>query len=113
MRFNLKSILLAATMLAAGVVAHAQVTTSSLGGRVSDKSGPVAGATVIATYGPTGSTYYAVTNENGNYRINGITPGGPYSVNIEMLGYRKVENQMSMLPSVRRSSWTVSWRTNP
>jgi len=92
MRFNLKSILLAATMLAAGVVAHAQVTTSSLGGRVSDKSGPVAGATVIATYGPTGSTYYAVTNENGNYRINGITPGGPYSVNIEMLGYRKVEN---------------------
>ena len=98
MRFNLKSILLAATMLAAGVVAHAQVTTSSLGGRVSDKSGPVAGATVIATYGPTGSTYYAVTNENGNYRINGITPGGPYSVNIEMLGYRKVENQNVYAP---------------
>ena len=98
MRFKLKFLFLAATMLVAGVVAHAQVTTSSLGGRVSDKGGPVAGATVIATYGPTGATYYAVTNENGHYRINGITPGGPYSVNIEMLGYRKIENQNVYAP---------------
>ena len=98
MRFKLKFLFLAATMLVVGVVAHAQVTTSSLGGRVSDKGGPVAGATVIATYGPTGATYYAVTNENGHYRINGITPGGPYSVNIEMLGYRKIENQNVYAP---------------
>ena len=45
MRFKLKFLFLAATMLVAGVVAHAQVTTSSLGGRVSDKGGPVAGST--------------------------------------------------------------------
>ena len=95
---KLKTILLSVAMLTAGIVSQAQVTTSSLGGRVSDKSGPVAGATVIATYGPTGSTYYAVTNENGNYRISGITPGGPYSVNIEMLGYRKIENRNVYAP---------------
>ena len=74
------------------------LTTAVISGRVSDKNGPVAGATVIATYGPTGSTYYAVSNENGNYRISGITPGGPYTVDIELLGYRKVENQNVYAP---------------
>ena len=76
----------------------AQVTSSVISGRVSDKSGPVPGAAVIVTYGPTGSTFYAVTNEGGNYRVNGLTPGGPYTVTVEMLGYRKVENRNVYAP---------------
>ena len=40
---------------------------------------------------PSGSSFYAVTDKNGAYRINGLNPGGPYTVTIEMLGYRKVE----------------------
>ncbi len=56
-----------------------------------DADGPVAGAAVIATYTPSGSNYYTVTDANGAYRINSITPGGPYNVTFEMLGYRKVE----------------------
>ena len=85
-------VLLAVISMVAGVVSYAQVTTASIAGRVADKDGAVAGAPVIAIYQPTGSTYYAVTDANGNYRINGVTPGGPYAVSIEMLGYRKVEN---------------------
>lgn len=73
------------------VTAYAQVTTSSLGGRITDAQGPVAGAAVVAVHTPSGSQYYSVTGTDGNYRINGLTPGGPYTVTITMLGYRKVE----------------------
>ncbi len=80
------------------VSAFAQVTTSSLGGRVSDKDGAVQGAAVVAVYQPTSDTYYAVTDKNGNYRINNIPPGGPYTVSVQMLGYRSVENQNIYAP---------------
>lgn len=71
--------------------AFAQVTTSSIIGRVADSDGEVQGAAVLAVHVPSGSQYYAVTDKNGVYRINSITPGGPYVVSVEMLGYRKLE----------------------
>ena len=73
-----------------GLSASAQVTTSNLAGKISDSEGPVIGAPVVAVYVPTGTTYYGVTDANGSYRINGVTPGGPYSISVEMLGYRKI-----------------------
>lgn len=73
------------------VCVFAQVTTSSINGRISDSEGSVAGAAVIATHVPSGTTYYSTTDNNGAYRINAVTPGGPYSVKVEMLGYRSVE----------------------
>ena len=73
------------------VCAFAQVTTSSISGRISDSEGVVAGAAVIAVHTPSGTTYYSTTDNNGAYRINAVTPGGPYSVKVEMLGYRPVE----------------------
>ena len=87
----LRIVLACLGIMLAGLVASAQVTTSSISGRVSDSEGPVAGAAVIATYTPSGSNYYTVTDANGAYRINSITPGGPYTIVIDMLGYRKVE----------------------
>ena len=94
----MKKLLFFLAALLAEITVFAQVTSSVISGRVSDKSGPVPGAAVIVTYGPTGSTFYAVTNEGGNYRVNGLTPGGPYTVSVEMLGYRKVENQNVYAP---------------
>ena len=73
--------------------AFAQVTTSSISGTVADKEGAVIGAPVMAIHDATGSKYYSVTDKNGSYRINSITPGGPYTVVVEMLGYRTVENK--------------------
>lgn len=91
MRKVLKKFVLAVIALTAGTAAWSQVTTSSIAGKVTDAEGPVAGAAVIATYTPSGSNYYTVTDANGAYRINSITPGGPYTVSVEMLGYKKVE----------------------
>ena len=73
-----------------GVSAYAQVTTSSMSGKITDENGPVAGATVVAVHQPTGSQFYAVTGSNGAYRLNNITAGGPYEVTVSCLGYVSV-----------------------
>ena len=64
----LKSLVLAVAMLLAGITASAQVTTSSLGGRVVDQNGePVIGAAVVAIHEPSGTSYGSVTNADGLY----------------------------------------------
>ena len=88
-------VLLAALTPAVAVCVQAQVTTSSLGGQILNESNqPVAGVVVKATHVPSGTTYSAVTNANGRYTIQGMRPGGPYTVAIHYLGYNaeKFEN---------------------
>ncbi|MBO4263318.1 MAG: TonB-dependent receptor [Bacteroidales bacterium] len=78
-----------ATLMA--VPAIAQITTSSLGGRITDAAGEsVPGATVVAVHTPSGTQYYAVTNAEGRYNIIGMRAGGPYAVEVSCLGYQKV-----------------------
>ncbi|MBO4476495.1 MAG: TonB-dependent receptor [Bacteroidales bacterium] len=85
------SLLLSLTAMAFAVSAFAQVTTAALGGRVTDASGEsVPGAAVIAVHQPSGSQYYGLTNAEGRYSINGMRSGGPYTVEISCMGYRKV-----------------------
>lgn len=80
--------------LLTSVVAMAQVTTSNVSGKVTDANGePLVGATVIALHTPSGTEYYAVANTNGEYRLANIRPGGPYTITVEMLGYRTLERQ--------------------
>lgn len=74
------------------VTAFAQVTTSSIVGRVVDESGdPLAGAAVLAVHTPTGSQYFAVANNEGRFTINGMRAGGPYKVEVSFLGMASVE----------------------
>ena len=74
------------------VAASAQVTTSSISGRITDENGAeLAGATVIAVHVPSGTQYWTIVDSKGNYRILNILPGGPYTVRVEMLGYRVTE----------------------
>ena len=73
----------------AGIVAFAQVTTSSLSGSVVDQNGePVIGAAVVALHEPSGTVYGAVTNADGRYTIQGMRTGGPYKVDFTCLGYQ-------------------------
>ena len=73
------------------VSAYAQVTTSSLGGRVLDEAGePVPGVAVVATHVPSGTSYGVVTNPEGRYTIQGMRTGGPYTVEVSCLGFATV-----------------------
>ena len=85
------SLLLSLAAMAFAVSAYAQVTTASLGGRVTDASGEsVPGAAVVAVHQPSGSQYYGLTNAEGRYNITGMRSGGPYSVEVSCMGYQKV-----------------------
>ena len=91
MKQTIKCIIASVVAMFAVVSAYAQVTTSSFAGRISDEQGVVEGVAVIATHVPSGTNYYSTTDKNGTYRINSVTPGGPYTVKVEMLGYRPME----------------------
>ncbi len=68
-------------------VMQAQVTTSSMSGRVTDVDGPVIGATVIATHEPTGTVYGASTRTDGSFNLSNMRVGGPYVVKVTYVGY--------------------------
>ena len=92
MKQTIKRLLcLLASVMFVGVSAFAQITTSSLGGRIVDESGvPVVGAAVVATHTPSGTVYGVVTNAEGRYAVNGMRAGGPYTVAISCLGYQSL-----------------------
>lgn len=72
-------------------LSYAQITTSSLGGRIVDDHGEaIIGAAIVAVHEPSGTSYGAVTNIDGRYTIQGMRTGGPYKVEISSLGYRSV-----------------------
>ncbi len=91
MKKALKSFLAIAAFLLMIVPATAQVTTSSLAGQIVDESGePLIGVAVVAVHTPSGTQYYATTNENGRYAIQGMRTGGPYEVTMSLIGCQSV-----------------------
>ncbi len=69
--------------------AIAQVTSSSLGGYVTDANGEsMIGAAISAVHVPTGSKYAVTTFNNGRFIIKNMRVGGPYTVSVDYLGYR-------------------------
>ncbi|MCQ2158343.1 MAG: TonB-dependent receptor [Bacteroidales bacterium] len=94
MKKFLSVLALTISALIISVSAYAQFTTSSLNGRVVDENGlPLPGAAVIAVHTPTGSQYYALANESGYYTIDGMRPGGPYTVTISLVGCKTVQHE--------------------
>lgn len=93
MKQSIKSLLCAlCAVMFMGVSAFAQVTTSSLNGRVTDEAGePLAGAAVIAVHTPSGTQYAAVANDNGRFVINGMRSGGPYAIEVSFIGMATVQ----------------------
>ncbi len=83
-------ILLFAMLLTLTMSALAQVTTSSMSGKVTlEGTGEeIIGATVVAVHEPSGTRYNAVTNINGMFTIQGMRTGGPYAVTVSYIGHQ-------------------------
>lgn len=89
---KLKLTFILLSLLLGSVTLMAQVTTSSLSGKVTDNNGEaLAGATVVATHVPSGTRYGALANAQGLFSIQGMRPGGPYTVNVSFIGYKAVD----------------------
>ncbi|XLS28924.1 TonB-dependent receptor domain-containing protein [Flavobacteriaceae bacterium M23B6Z8] len=87
------------------------VTTSSLGGKVTDEAGePLPGANVVAVHLPSGTTYGAVTDFDGFYRISNMRVGGPYRITISYIGFTEFvrENEFLQLGQGSRISTKLS-----
>ena len=65
----------------------AQVTTSAISGKISAGNEPLAGATVLLTHIPSGTSYGTVSNPDGKYYLQGLRTGGPYEVKISYIGF--------------------------
>ena len=93
----------------ASITMMAQVTTSSLSGKITDESGPLPGATVIAIHQPSGTAYGITTNSEGRYTIQGMRVGGPYSIEVRFVGYTtsKAENVTLKLGETYRADFVL------
>lgn len=82
------ALILTAFVLVAGE-AHAQLTTATLAGTITDPSGAVvSGATVTVVNGNTHYAAKAISNASGGYRID-LLPIGTYSMTVEAPGFKK------------------------
>ncbi len=77
-------------MITSTLTIMAQITTSALSGKVTIQSTneEVIGATVQVVHEPSGTRYIAVTNGEGQFAIEGMRTGGPYTVAVSYIGFK-------------------------
>lgn len=83
---NKRVFLLVALLLSLSITVVAQVTTSSINGKVTTLGEEVIGATVTAKHVPSGAIYRTITNIEGLYSIENMRAGGPYDVEVSYIG---------------------------
>lgn len=69
-------------------LAFGQITSSEIKGQVNDKQfNPIPEALVQVTHEPTGTVSNLRADENGNYFLPNLKPGGPYTVSVKMSSF--------------------------
>lgn len=64
-------------------------TTSSIRGRVVDKSGEaLPGSTIVAIHTPTGNEYGSVADVDGYFVLSNMRIGGPYTITVSFVGFQ-------------------------
>jgi outer membrane receptor for ferrienterochelin and colicin len=111
-----KLLLLFLFMIVATAGSFAQgVTTASLNGKIVDTTDEaLLGANVIAVHTPSGTTYGAISDFDGYYRISNMRVGGPYKVTISYVGFQTFtrENVYLQLGQSQRISITMAEDAN-
>ena len=87
---QLKNVFLMLIFLSVSVMIYGQgATTSGISGRVVDSAGqPLPGAAIVAVHVPSGTQYAITADAQGNYRIQNMRVGGPYTIKITFIGYQ-------------------------
>ena len=79
---KLKSIITLVVFLIVGI-ASAQITSSTINGKVSDGDVPVANAKVTLIYVPTNSVYETETDKKGRFSLDNLEVGGPFKIEVK------------------------------
>ncbi len=106
----MKKLLTLFLAMIASIAMMAQVTTSSISGKIVDENGPLPGATVIATHIPSGTYYGTTSNNEGRYTMQGMRVGGPYTIEVRYIGYTssKAENITLKLGETYRADFALN-----
>ena len=79
---------LAAVLVLNTNAAEGQVTEVTVTGTITGGGGaPISGAQVVVTNQVTGATNGALSGDDGRYAVTGVRVGGPYNIDVVMLGY--------------------------
>jgi hypothetical protein len=80
---------LAAMLIFAHAAVHAQTTTGSISGTVTDASGAVVPGATVTVKGENGQSYTAISNSEGVYTIPGVQAGTPtYTVTVSAANFK-------------------------
>lgn len=86
---NLRMLACFFLLLAQGVIMEASAQTASVRGIVRDEANlPIAGATIEAKNATTNFSGGATSDSSGQFQINNLPAGGPYTFTISSIGYR-------------------------
>ena len=81
-----RKLFLVFSLMILSFVSYAQITTSSISGKITDSNNePVVGAVIQLV--SSSIQYYSVSDNNGQYKILNVKPGGPYSIDVQLIGY--------------------------
>src|SRR5450631_755084 len=91
---------------------RAQVTTSTVGGVVSDNEGkPLSGATVTVAFPDAGIKRIILSQTSGNFLVPNLRVGGPYSVTVSYTGY-KPKTESNIFLELGQTS-TIDFKLEP
>ncbi len=86
--------LLLLALLLSGLTTFAQVTTSTISGKVADQAGEgLVGATVVAVHVPSGTRYGASTSASGRYLLPAVRVGGPFTISVTYTGFEPQDRE--------------------
>ena len=78
-------------------VLSAQITTSSVSGKITDGVSSVIGAAVTLTHLPTNSNYETTTDKQGRFNLENLNVGGPYKITVKSMGNKDFSSSQTQL----------------
>jgi hypothetical protein len=89
--------------------ARAQGTTASIQGMITDDTGPLPGAAIVARDAQTGFTYEAVSDAHGGFNLSGLRPA-TYEITVAMPQYKPQAKRVQVLVG---QAVTVNFKIGP
>ncbi len=93
-----KNLVLVALFFITATIFGQGVTTSAIGGKITDNNGePLPGANVMAVHQPTGTKYGTSTDFDGYFRLSNLKSGGPYVLSVSFVGFKNYDQKNIVL----------------